>query len=167
MPPAEGCRPPGSCRGEMVPPGPSAPPHPAQAMRLHGIRRFCGRRASFFTMPQRSRRETVFQRKAYRNALPSARPACKSLGRERDGGEGEGGGKPFSRRVPSPFPRISKSYLHHGALPLSQRALSACASRKVSMHCQKPVWRYMESWPSAASRSSGSFSRSQDSSSER
>ncbi|EGW45595.1 hypothetical protein HMPREF0178_01718, partial [Bilophila sp. 4_1_30] len=120
-----------------------------------------------FRMPQRSRRETVFQRKAYRNALPSARPAYKSLGRERDGGEGEGGGKPFSRRVPSPFPRISKCYLHHGALPLSQRELSACASRKVSMHCQKPVWRYMESWPSAARRSSGSFSRSQDSSSER
>lgn len=88
--------------------------------------------------------------------------------------EGEGwgcGGRErealFSRRVPSPFPRISKCYLHHGALPLSQRELSACASRKVSMHCQKPVWRYMESWPSAARRSSGSFSRSQDSSSER
>ena len=101
------------------------------------------------------------------NALPSARPTYKSLGRERDEGAGEGRGKPFSRRVPSPFPRISKCYLHHGALPLSQRELSACASRKVSMHCQKPVWRYMESWPSAARRSSGSFSRSQDSSSER
>lgn len=79
--------------------------------------------------------------------------------------EGEGWG--CGGRVPSPFPRISKCYLHHGALPLSQRELSACASRKVSMHCQKPVWRYMESWPSAARRSSGSFSRSQDSSSER
>ena len=77
-----------------------------------------------------------------------------------------GGGSPSPEGFP-PLPRISKCYLHHGALPLSQRELSACASRKVSMHCQKPVWRYMESWPSAARRSSGSFSRSQDSSSER
>lgn len=90
----------------------------------------------------------------------------KSLGRERGGGLGEGRGKPFFRKVPSPFPRFS-CYLHQGALPLSQRALRACASRRVSMHCQKPVWRNMESWPSAARRSSGSFSRSQDSSSER
>ena len=168
MPPAaRGLPPSGLLSGGMIPPGPLSASVSRTGLRLHGIRRFCGRRTCFFRMPQRSRRETVFQRKAYRNALPSARPAYKSLRRERDRGEGEGRGKPFSRRVPSPFPRISKCYLHHGALPLSQRELSACASRKVSMHCQKPVWRYMESWPSAARRSSGSFSRSQDSSSER
>ena len=92
---------------------------------------------------------------------------CPSLGPPRLQKSWEGEGWGCGGRVSSPFPRISKCYLHHGALPLSQRELSACASRKVSMHCQKPVWRYMESWPSAARRSSGSFSRSQDSSSER
>ena len=169
MPPASRALPPSGLlsEGKDSPPGPLSASASRTGLRLHGIRRFCGRRTSFFRMPQRSCRETVFQRKAYRNAPPSARPTYKSLGRERDGGAGEGRGKSFSRRVPSPFPRISKCYLHHGALPLSQRELSACASRKVSMHCQKPVWRYMESWPSAARRSSGSFSRSQDSSSER
>lgn len=116
--------------------------------------------------PRRNRRETVFQRKAYQGSPSAVRPVCERLGREREGGPGEGRGKPFFKKVPSPFPRFS-CYLHQGALPLSQRALRACASRRVSMHCQKPVWRNMESWPSAARRSSGSFSRSQDSSSER
>ena len=68
------------------------------------------------------------------------------------------------------FPQHVIGYSDH-TLPNDMKVLEVAAldvyKRQVSMHCQKPVWRYMESWPSAARRSSGSFSRSQDSSSER
>lgn len=169
MPPASRELPPSGLlsEGKDSPRAPSAPPHPAQACACTGYGGSVGVGHPFSGCRNGAAGKLFFKERRIRNAPPTTRPTYKSLGRERDGGAGEGGGKPFSRRVPSPFPRISKCYLHHGALPLSQRELSACASRKVSMHCQKPVWRYMESWPSAARRSSGSFSRSQDSSSER
>lgn len=97
---------------------------------------------------------------------PQPAPLTKVLGGRGMGVRGKGEGSPSPEGFPPPSPAYQNA-ICTTALPLSQRELSACASRKVSMHCQKPVWRYMESWPSAARRSSGSFSRSQDSSSER
>lgn len=161
MPPAARGLPPSGLLsgGNNSPRAPSAPPYPAQACACTGYGGSVGVGDILFQDAATEPPGNCFSKKGVSE--------CPSLGPPRLQKSWEGEGWGCGGRVSSPFPRISKCYLHHGALPLSQRELSACASRKVSMHCQKPVWRYMESWPSAARRSSGSFSRSQDSSSER
>ena len=52
------------------------------------------------------------------------------------------------------------SQTFHGALPDCHSSSSRVLSRSVSIGCQKPRWRKAPSWPSAASRSSGSRSQS-------
>src|SRR5436190_5019111 len=46
-----------------------------------------------------------------------------------------------------------------GALPLFHKLVRSCCSRKVSMHCQNPVWQKAAIWPFAARRFNGSCSR--------
>lgn len=169
MPPASRALPPSGLlsEGKDSPRGPSAPPHPAQACACTGYGGSVGVGHPFSGCRNGAAGKLFFKERRIGMPHPQPAPLTNVLGGRGMGVRGKGEGSPSPEGFPSPFPRISKCYLHHGALPLSQRELSACASRKVSMHCQKPVWRYMESWPSAARRSSGSFSRSQDSSSER
>ena len=168
MPPASRALPPSGLlsEGKDSPRAPSAPPHPAQACACTGYGGSVGVGHPFSGCRNGAAGKLFFKERRIGMPHPQPAPLTNVLGGSGMGVRGKGR-EALLQKGSLPFPRISKCYLHHGALPLSQRELSACASRKVSMHCQKPVWRYMESWPSAARRSSGSFSRSQDSSSER
>lgn len=168
MPPAARALPPSGLLsgGNDSPRAPTAPPYPAQACACTGYGGSVGVGHPFSGCRNGAAGKLFFKERRIGMPHPQPAPLTKVLGGRGMGVRGKGR-EALLQKGSLPFPRISKCYLHHGALPLSQSELSACASRKVSMHCQKPVWRYMESWPSAARRSSGSFSRSQDSSSER
>lgn len=107
MPPAARGLPPSGLLsgGNNSPRAPSAPPYPAQACACTGYGGSVGVGHPFSGCRNGAAGKLFFKERRIGMPFPRPAPLTKVLG-GRGMGFGEGRGKPFFRKVPSPFPNI-------------------------------------------------------------